>query len=55
MIEINDEHIMDALHCGNPDMTCSRVVPIYTCIENQRSMACDPVVEQLFAQMMGWA
>ncbi len=55
MIEINDEALLDAMHCGNADLTFSHLVPIYTCVEDQRSLDCDPVVEQLFAQMMGWA
>lgn len=55
MIEISDEALMDCMHCGNPDMTYSKLHPIVTCVDNQRSMTCDPIVEQLYAQMMGWA
>ncbi len=55
MIEICEEHILDALHCGNPDMTSAEHVTIYSDIDDQRSMICDPLVEQLYAQMIGWA
>lgn len=54
MIEINEESFIYAVQMGALDADFFPN-PIRTCVDDQRSLACDPIVEQLFAQMMGWA
>lgn len=53
MITLHEQYILDVLHSG--DTEDSWVRPIRSDIDDQRSLVCDPIVQQLYAQMLGWA